>query len=218
MKIRASSLLHAFLLFFVTVVSSQSLQEREKVAEGNSYFLQEKYDLAKAAYAKALQINPSYFKANFNIAAVYAEQQDFQKAATHYNKVYNSNAEPQVRAAAMHNLGNAYFVQEQYAEAMKAYKQSLKLNPADNQTRYNYALAKKLLNQQQAQERNPQDLPMPSAFAKLMKEKADSMALLGQFGNAERLMTEALRQDSTVLHFKGYMDRLNEVITMDTIE
>lgn len=203
---------------FATFTLAQSLEERERVAEGNRHFLQEKYDLAQASYAKALQLNPSYYKANYNIGAVYSQKQQYDKAVTHYRKVVQSDAEPQVQAAALHNVGNTFFLRQKYGEAMEAYKLALKLNPADNQTRYNYALAKKLLNQEQNQQRNPQDLPMPSEFAKLMKEKADSLARIGEFENAGNLMNEALRRDSTILHFKGYMDRLNEVIIMDTIE
>ncbi len=60
------------------------------------------------------------------------------------------------RAEAFFNLGDAQFRQEKYREALESYKQSLRLNPADAEAKYNYAYTKRLLEQQeqQQQERN----------------------------------------------------------------
>ena len=47
---------------------------------------------------------------------------------------------------AFYNLGNAQFKQQKYKEALESYKQSLRLNPADQQAKYNYAYTKRLLD------------------------------------------------------------------------
>lgn len=50
------------------------------------------------------------------------------------------------RAEAFYNLGNAQFKQQKYKEALESYKQSLRLNPADQQAKYNYAYTKRLID------------------------------------------------------------------------
>ena len=51
------------------------------------------------------------------------------------------------RAEAFYNLGNAQFKQQKYKEALESYKQSLRLNPSDMETKYNYAYTKRLLDE-----------------------------------------------------------------------
>ena len=50
---------------------------------------------------------------------------------------------------AFHNLGNTFMNAKQYKEAVEAYKNALRNNPTDDETRYNLALAKKMLEEEQ---------------------------------------------------------------------
>ena len=57
--------------------------------------------------------------------------------------------------SALHNMGNVFMNQKDYAKAVETYKEALRNNPNDDQTRYNYALAKELLeNENQNQDQN----------------------------------------------------------------
>jgi len=59
------------------------------------------------------------------------------------------------KAQAYHNIGNAQMKQKQYSKAVEAYKESLRNNPSDEETRYNLALAQKLLKKKlQNQKKN----------------------------------------------------------------
>ena len=58
------------------------------------------------------------------------------------------------RAQAFYNLGNAQFKQQKYKEALESYKQSLRLNPSDQEAKYNYAYTKRLLQKQQNEDQN----------------------------------------------------------------
>ena len=60
------------------------------------------------------------------------------------------------RADAFYNLGNSQFIQQKLQEALKSYRQSLVLRPDDMEAKYNYALTKKLLEQQQQQQQDQQ--------------------------------------------------------------
>ena len=56
-----------------------------------------------------------------------------------------------------HNVGNIGMQSKEYAKSVEAYKQSLRLNPKDDETRYNLALAQKLLHDQQNQQNEDQN-------------------------------------------------------------
>jgi hypothetical protein len=61
------------------------------------------------------------------------------------------------RAEAYYNLGNAQFVQQKLQDALQSYRRSLVLNPNDMEAKYNYALTKKLLEQNQQNDQNQQN-------------------------------------------------------------
>lgn len=204
-------------LLFNNYSFAQTLEEKEAVQEGNNFYLQKEFDKARASYEKAIVINASSLKANYNLGNTLYELKKYNEAITHYSKAAKLAIEKEDKASAYHNLGNSLMQQKKYKEAIDAFKKSLRNNPSDNQTRYNYALAKKLLKNQENNQ-NPPDLPKPSDFAKQMKAKADKEAEKGNFEQAYNIMNSALQKDSTVIHFKSYMDKLNEIIILDTIQ
>ncbi len=59
-----------------------------------------------------------------------------------------------LRHRAWHNIGNIYFHKKQYEKAVEAYKNALRANPDDEQTRYNYALAELMLKKQRQKQKN----------------------------------------------------------------
>lgn len=197
-------------------IQAQTLEERMSVAEGNKQYLLKNYAGAVENYAQALVKNPENIKANFNIANAYYETKQYEKAQKYYMKVAQIAKKPQIKAQAYYNEGNTLMRMKNYPEAIAAYKNALRNNPSDSQARYNLVLAQKL--QDSKHQKNPPDLPKPSAYAKQVKEKADQMAAQGRFTEAYRLMSEALLKDSTVNHFQPYIKKLNEVIILDTIK
>lgn len=210
------------LLFFVAsyshVIFAQTLQEKEWIVEGNNFYLNKEFDKAKTVYSKVLATTPSNAKANYNLGNTYYHLKDYKKATTHYDRASKSSIDKIQKAHAFHNLGNSYMQQHEYQKAIDAYKNSLRNNPKDNETRYNFALAKKLLNNEEKNDQKPPELPKPTDYAKKMKAKADSLSTQGEFSPALEIMKQALAKDSTVAHFQNYMDKLNEIILLDTIK
>ena len=204
--------------FFLTVsgLNAQSLEEKEAVAEGNAFYLQKEFDKARASYSKVLAMNPSSVKANYNLGNTFYELKSFDQAASHYTQAAQRAETKEDKAKAYHNLGNAQMQQKKYKEAIESYKSSLRNNPKDNQTRYNFALAKKLLDSQENKP-SPPKLPEPSVYAREQKGRADLKAQEGNFGEALGIMENALKRDSTVRHFHTYIEKLNEVVILDTI-
>lgn len=210
-------ILCAFLFFSENkMLAAQTLEEKEWIARGNAFFVQKDYDHARVEYSKVLATSPDNYAANFNLASAYFHLENYRNAVLHFEKASGNSMDKIEKANAYHNLGNSLMMQNSYEKAMEAYKNSLRNNPKDNETRYNYVLAKTLLESQDKQQ-NPPDLPRPSDFAKEMKARADYKSQNGDFEDALNLMLDALAQDSTVNHYQSYMNKLQEIVILDTI-
>ena len=104
---------------------------------GNRSYHQGNYAEAEENYKESL--NKKYNdKAQFNLGNTYYQQQNFTEAANCYGSVTDRNVAKDVEAKAFYNLGNSMMEQQKYQEAFNSYKKSLKLNPDDEDARYNY--------------------------------------------------------------------------------
>ena len=161
MKTIRKPVLCAAILLAATSAFAQKA-ERKQVREGNDLYKTEKYTEAEIAYRKALDVNPRSTEGTYNLGNSLYKQQKFDEAAEQYQLLAGQEAKmretPEGRARlaeVYHNIGNIGMQKKEYAQSVEAYKQSLRLNPADDETRYNLALAQKLLNdQQQNQDQN----------------------------------------------------------------
>ena len=124
-------------------------QARADVREGNKLYNQLKFAEAEEAYVKALTKNPAYRKAAYNLGNTAYQQGRTKEAVTNYELSVSDEKDKKSKAEAFHNIGNAHMKEKQYAKAVDSYKKSLLNNPNDDETRYNFALAKKLLKDQQ---------------------------------------------------------------------
>ena len=121
---------------------------------GNQQFFKGNTEKAAAYYRKVLQKSPSNSRAMFNLADTYLTKGDVKAADSLYNRVTQIDKNSQIRAMAWHNRGyisqmaalkNKEQEQNMLRQAIEHYKQSLRLNPRDNRTRYNLALCQKQL-------------------------------------------------------------------------
>lgn len=135
--------------------------EREHVRAGNDLYQSEKYTESEIEYRKALEVNANSIEGTYNLGNTLYKQQKFPEAAEQYQLLIGQGErmketpEGTARLSQVyHNVGNIFMNGKEYAKSVEAYKQSLRLNPHDNETRYNLALAQKLLNDQQQQEQN----------------------------------------------------------------
>lgn len=133
---------------FVLVSFLANAQKKEKdtnLPKGNDSFAEKKYAEAEAEYRISESKNPKKSTASYNLGnAVYRQKQDAE-AKYHYAKALkNAKTRPE-KHKVYHNIGNILMKEKEYQGALEAYKNALRNNPADEQTRYNYALAKKML-------------------------------------------------------------------------
>lgn len=124
---------------------------RQLARSGNKLFQKEQYDKAELEYRKALEITPSDKVANFNLANTLLRTERGEEADKIYQEMLKEiKLLPKDEAADVaHNAGNLAMAKKDYAKAIEMYKESLRRRPTDEETRYNLALAQKLLEQQQ---------------------------------------------------------------------
>lgn len=132
-------------------------QERTDTRNGNKNFKKENYTDAEAEYKKALGKKDTMPEAIFNLGDAEYLQKRYDDAAKQFQLSAQNNSDTLVKAKAFHNLGNTYLEQQKWQDAVNAYKQSLKLNPKDGDTKYNLAYANAKLQQQKQDEKNKKD-------------------------------------------------------------
>lgn len=145
------------LLLCTSGIASAQKAERKHVREGNDLYKNEKYTESEIAYRKSLEANPKSAEGNYNLGNSLYKQGKYDEAAKQYLQTIAQETNPEKLAQAYHNIGNIEMQKKQYAQSVEAYKQSLRLNPHDDETRYNLVLAQKLLQDQQNQENEDED-------------------------------------------------------------
>ena len=103
---------------------------------------------AELKYGKAMASDDKNAQAMYNLGCALLAQNKDSMAYEMFEKAAKVETSKQRKSMAYHNMGVIMQRQQQYGPAMEQYKQSLKLRPHDNQTRYNYVLCKKLKKDQ----------------------------------------------------------------------
>jgi len=131
------------LLFFSFAVVAQ--QKDKNLPKGNEEFKEKKYAEAEADYRISLSKSPTQAISSYNLGnTIYKQNQASEAKLAYLKTIENAKTKPQ-KHKAFHNLGNIFMKEKKYSEAVEAYKNALRNNPTDEETRYNYALAKEYL-------------------------------------------------------------------------
>ena len=128
--------------------------ERDYIRKGNRFFKDSIYIDAEVNYRKALDANPQSTIAMFNLGNTLLWQNKLQDAMELYANAVQLEKDKNRKAQIYHNMGVIFHSQKEYAKAIEAYKESLRNNPKDDETRYNLALAQKMLKDQQQNQQN----------------------------------------------------------------
>lgn len=167
-------LIVSMLLLSVSLFAQRT--DREYVRKGNKLYEDSLYIKAEENYLKAIDLNSSSAEAMFNLGNAYIAQQkgqealkQFQNAATlfevekerlmHDEKATEKelNYCKENLARTYHNAGVLFHSNSDYQNAIAAYKEALRNNPADHETRYNLIHALEQLKQQQEQQQNEEN-------------------------------------------------------------
>lgn len=118
---------------------------RDSLSVARKLYQENHFVEALEKYEQTRRIAPKNIDLSSEIGQAAFRAKKFDQASQTFEK----RARKSKSADAYHNLGNSYMEAEHYAKAIEAYKNALRINPADEETRYNLALAMQKNNQQQ---------------------------------------------------------------------
>lgn len=142
------------LLLTLTMGVSAQVTDRQYVRQGNKQFHAGDYANAEVSYRKAIEKNPRNPQAVFNLGNALMAQKKDSAAVEQFQHAAQIETNAFRKAQAYHNIGVVCQTHKMYGEAIEAYKNALRLNPHDDETRYNLVLCK---HQKQKQDQNRQN-------------------------------------------------------------
>lgn len=135
----------------------QTADEQKLVREGNKRYKEKKFDEAEKSYKNALGKQADSYRGAFNLGDAYYQQGKYKEAAEQFEMLSSRKTSSDTLSRAFHNLGNSYLKQKEFEKSINAYKNALKRNMNDEDSRYNLAYAQKMLKQQQEQQKKDQE-------------------------------------------------------------
>ena len=143
------------LLSFTSVAAQRSY--REHLRSGNKIYSDSIYDKSEIEYRKAIEKDGKDADAHFNLGNALLFQNKGEEALKEYELAAMYETDKGRLAQIYHNTGVLMQAAKDYKNAVEAYKQSLRNNPNDHETRYNLALAMSQLKKEQQNQDQQQD-------------------------------------------------------------
>jgi Ca-activated chloride channel family protein len=123
------------------------IQANDLIFEANE-LVNEDFVNAEIEYRKAISKKPSNAKGSYNLGNAYYKSGLFDEALSRHIEAAETATTKKEKHRAFHNIGNAFMKQNLCKEAVEAFKNALRNYPADEETRYNFAIAKECSEQQ----------------------------------------------------------------------
>lgn len=144
------------LLLTVLSISAQKI-ERDYIRKGNRSYKDSLYTNAEVNYRKAIDTNPQSAVSIYNLGNTLLQQNKAQEAMEQYITSSKIEKDKKSLAQVYHNMGVIFQANKDYARAVEVYKEALRNNPKDDETRYNLALAQKMLKDQESNQDQDQN-------------------------------------------------------------
>ena len=145
---------------FVSLSAQQTKINKESnnlTLDGNIEYVEDNLIEAEAFYRKSISKDSMNLAAKYNLGNSFYSNKLNEEALNQYRlSIKNSNDKSTLHKS-YHNLGNLYMQSEDYQNAMDSFKNALLNNPEDDETRYNYVLAKELLKNQDNNKKDDKD-------------------------------------------------------------
>ena len=147
-------ILFVFILLLPFIANAQS--KKNHLRNGNDLYEDSLFNDAEMKYRKSLEKDQDYFAASYNLADAIYKQERYEESANLFDALTDNAKDKNEKAKIYHNLGNSLFKQQKLEESIAAYKDALRNSPTGEDTRYNLALAQKILKQQEQQNQEQQ--------------------------------------------------------------
>ncbi|WP_229732517.1 tetratricopeptide repeat protein [Muriicola marianensis] len=154
------------LLLLGMITSGMAQEEKKKEAEkalknsmnltweANKELSEDEFIEAEADYRRAISKSRENAIAPYNLGTAYYKKESLEEAFGRFKQAGEVAGAKAEKHKAFHNMGNVFMKNEDYEKAVEAYKEALRNNPEDEETRYNLALAKALAEQQKNQDKD----------------------------------------------------------------
>ena len=144
----------ASILFFLvsSCIITNAQNKKSLIKDGNKLYTDSSFNMAEMKYRKALEKDQDYFNASFNLADAIYKQERFEESTSLFDALKDNASNNIDLANINHNLGNSLMKENKTDLAIEAYKNALRQNPKDEETRYNLAYAQKIKKQEQEQQ------------------------------------------------------------------
>ena len=129
---------------------------RSLVNNGNELYEKKQFSDAEAEYKKSLEKEKDLMEGTYNLGNAVLKQQRFDEAIQNYQQALGKTADKTIQSKIHYNIGNSYFEGKQYQESINSYKRALKLNPNDEDAKYNLSYAARMMKEQQKQQQQQQ--------------------------------------------------------------
>ena len=138
--------IYFYLLIILICVTNITEAQNKKsfLKEGNKLFSDSSYNASEIKYRKSLEKDQDYFSASYNLANSIYKQERFDESSSLYESLQDNARNNHELSQIYHNKGNSLMKQQKTDLAIKAYKDALRENPNDEDTRFNLAYAKKI--------------------------------------------------------------------------
>ena len=146
-----------FIMSAFTLLQAQEGKVNNHIYEGNTQVEEEAYAGAEKSFRKALSMAPEKSTALYNLGNIHFLDKQYDEASQRFFQTQKFASSKEDKHKAFHNMGNVFMKKKEYQKAVEAYKNALRNNPSDDETRYNYALAKELLENEKPPEEQEQD-------------------------------------------------------------
>lgn len=182
---------------------------------GNALYKQGQYAEAEAAYRDGLAAiddttGTVYATLQNNLGAALHRQKQYAAARAAFQRAVRAASTDEVRVRAFFNAGTAAAGTGRLQSALEDYRQALLLDPTHEQARYNYEYIKRQMAERQGGTQPPPDVE-PSAYARRLKKRAETLVAQERYRKAADLMTEGLKEDSTVAAYRDFIGRLDDI-------
>ena len=146
-----------FILSLLMCITSFAQNKKSYLRDGNELYTDSSYNDAEMQYRKSLEKDQDYFNASFNLADAVYKQERYEESSALFDALIDNAPTENALAKVYHNLGNSLTQEQKLEEAIEAYKNALRINPNDAETRHNLALSKKQKQEQEQQEEKKEE-------------------------------------------------------------
>lgn len=132
-------------------------KSREITWEANRELEEDQFVSAEAKYRRAISRSSENSVAPYNLGNALYNRESYTEAFGRFKQAGETAPDKSGKHNAFHNMGNVFMKNKEYEKAVEAYKEALRNNPTDEETRYNLALAKEMLKKQQNEDQKNED-------------------------------------------------------------